>query len=403
MQKQTLRDVDVAGKRVLVRVDFNIPFYPGTTIISDDSRLRSSIPTIKYLSERGAKVILCSHLGRPGGKVVEELRLAPVSQRLSQHLGSPVAHVEDCVGPVAEKAVASLRSGDILLLENVRFHPGDEKNDPLFSRALASLAELYVNDAFAAAHRGHASIVGITKFLPALAGFLMERELEMLGQVLHSPLRPMAAVIGGIKVTDKIAVIENLMRKVDLLLIGGGMVATFLKAKGISAGQTEVEQREVDIARNLMKMAGDNHISPRLPVDVVIGDSFSASTNHTVFKVDNMPESGYIMDIGPETAEAYSSELKRCNTVVWNGPMGVFEYPVFSRGTKEIATTLASMISATTLVGGGSTAEAVLALGLNDHMTHVSTGGGASLEYLEGKVLPGVAALLDKKVSTAQV
>jgi phosphoglycerate kinase len=394
--KKTVKDINVAGKTVLVRVDYNVPFQPGTTSISDDSRIKASLPTIQYLIEQKCKIVLCSHLGRPGGKVVEEMRLAPVSKRLSELLGMPVAQASDCVGPEVKKAVAALRPGGILMLENLRFHPEEEKNNPEFARALASLAEVYVNDAFGTAHRAHASTEGVTKHLPSVAGFLMARELEMLGLALGSPQRPFAAILGGAKVSDKLAVLENLAERVDVLVIGGGMAATFLKAKGMDVGDSLVEYDRVQFAAGLIESARDRELELLLPVDAIVADGFSATASYRTVDASGIRAGWRIMDIGPRTVGRFERSLRRCKTVVWNGPMGVFEWKPFAQGTARIASVLASLKDATTVVGGGSTAEAVESLGLADRMTHVSTGGGASLEFLEGKELPGVAALMDK-------
>ncbi len=398
MNKKTIQDVDVAGKTVLVRVDYNVPFHPGTTEISDDSRIRASLPTVNYLVQRGCKVVLCSHLGRPGGKVVPEYRLEPVSKRLSTLLGMPVQQAPDCIGPEVERMVSELKPGGLLMLENLRFHREEEKNDPEFARKLASLAEIYVNDAFGAAHRAHASTEAVTKFVPvAVAGFLMARELEMLGRALESPQRPFAAILGGAKVSDKIAVLENLARRVDILIIGGGMAATFLKARGLQVGDSLVEEDRVQFAAEFMRGAQGRGLKLLLPVDAVIADAFAENAWHRTVAVEQVPAGWRIMDIGPRTVSACEEALRQARTVVWNGPMGVFEWKAFAQGTERIARALAGLKGATTVVGGGSTAEAVESLGLADRMTHVSTGGGASLEFLEGKVLPGVAALNDKE------
>ncbi len=398
MNKKTIQDVDVAGRTVLVRVDYNVPFHPGTTEISDDSRIRASLPTVNYLVQRGCKVVLCSHLGRPGGKVVPEYRLEPVSRRLSTLLGMPVQQAPDCIGPEVERMVSGLQPGGLLMLENLRFHREEEKNDPEFARKLASLAEIYVNDAFGAAHRAHASTEAVARFVPvAVAGFLMARELEMLGRALESPQRPFAAILGGAKVSDKIAVLENLARRVDTLIIGGGMAATFLKARGLQVGDSLVEEDRVQFAAEFMRSAQGRGLKLLLPVDAVIADAFAENASHRTVGVEQIPTGWRIMDIGPRTVSAYEAALRQARTVVWNGPMGVFEWKAFAQGTERIARALAGLKGATTVVGGGSTAEAVESLGLADRMTHVSTGGGASLEFLEGKVLPGVAALNDKE------
>ncbi len=394
MSKQTLKDIDVQGKRVLVRVDFNVPMTGGH--ISDDNRIRAALPTIHHLRDQGAKVILCSHFGRPNGAVDEGARLAPIAKDLEKVLGAPVAYAKECIGPVAKSAVAALQPGDVLLLENVRFHPGEEKNDTAFARELANLAEVYVNDAFGTAHRAHASTVGVPSYLPAVSGFLMERELEMLGGVLNNPRKPLAAVMGGAKVSDKIAVLENLLGKVDKLVIGGGMAATFIKAMGASVGDSLIEEDRVAFAEEVITRCIHWTVELVLPQDVVVASEFSAAAPSKIVDALEIPDGWRIMDIGPEATKSFITELEDCKTVFWNGPMGVFEFPAFSQGTRALGLALASMQDAVTIVGGGSTAEAVAALRLANKMTHVSTGGGASLEFFEGKELPGVAALLDK-------
>ena len=396
MNKQTIRDIDVHRKTVLVRVDFNVPFEKGTTRISDDSRIRAATPTIRYLMEHQARIILCSHVGRPQGKVVEEMRLAPVARRLEEILNIHVTCASDCIGPEAEKAVAELKPGQVVMLENLRFHPEEEANDASFAQELASLAEVYVNDAFGTAHRAHASTVGAAKYLPAVAGFLMQRELAMLGHALASPTRPFAAIIGGAKISDKIAVLESLAKRVDALVIGGGMAATFLKAQGLEIGRSLLKEDRVSFAASLIRASGERDLHLLLPQDVVVADSFAADASPRAVDAAAIPEDHHIMDIGPKTLALYEKELKGCRTILWNGPMGVFEWEAFSSGTRGIAQLLASLSDATTVVGGGSTAEAVESLGLAQKMSHVSTGGGASLEFLEGKTLPGVAVLRDK-------
>ena len=395
MDKQTIRDIEVDGKRVLVRVDFNVELEGSR--ISDDGRLRAALPTIQSLRERGAVVILCSHLGRPSGKVVEDMRLAPIGRRLSELLGVEVTCVDECVGPKVEDAVREAKPGDVLLLENLRFHPEEERNDLDFARSLASVADVFVDDGFGVAHRAHASTEGVTNFLPSVAGFLMEREVEILGSVLESPERPLVVALGGAKVSDKIGVLENFLDKVDTLLIGGGMAATFLKAKGLPVGNSLVEDERLDLALDMMRRAEENGISLLIPVDVVVADSFAAEARSRTVDVEDVPDGWYIMDIGHKTLDVFRAEAARGKTILWNGPMGVFEFQAFSRGTRELAAALASLDGATTILGGGSTAEAVNSLGLADRITHVSTGGGASLEFLEGRTLPGVAALLDKE------
>jgi phosphoglycerate kinase len=396
--KMTLEDIEVAGKRVLVRVDFNVPLEQGIERLPEyDHRIRSSIPTIQYLIDHNARVILCSHLGRPGGKVVEGLRMAPVAARLEALLGRPVKTAPDCVGPTAEKAVDSLRAGEVLLLENLRFYPGETSNDPDFAHALASLADLFVMDAFAVAHRPHASTVGVPQHLPSAAGFLLKREMEMMGQILGHPERPLGVLLGGAKVSDKIKLLENLLPRISTLLIGGGMAATFLKAQRLPVGQSRVEDDLLEVASRLRHLAIGKGITYHKPLDVVVASEFSEKAQPMgVFPAENVPENGYIMDIGPKTVEVYIRNLLRCRTILWNGPMGVFEFPAFADGTNKLAHAIANM-KATTIVGGGSTVEVVEALGLSDHFTHVSTGGGASLEFLEGGELPGIAALPDKE------
>jgi phosphoglycerate kinase len=389
--KKTIRDIEVEGKRALVRVDFNVPLAEGS--VADDTRIRAALPTVNYLLEHGAKVILMSHLGRPKGKAVEGLRLNPVAERLSELLGRPVRKLDDCVGPEVEAAVGEMSPGDVILLENVRFHSGDESNDPAFGKELASLGDIFVNDAFGAAHRAHASTVGVAEYLPSVAGFLMEKELTFLGQALAAPEHPFVAILGGAKVSDKIGVIDNLLTRVDGLLIGGGMANTFLKAQGYEIGQSLVEDESLDVAREALSRAGE---SLALPVDVVVADRFDAEARSKVVAVDQVPEDWAILDIGPETVELFQRKLTGAKTVVWNGPMGVFEFPRFAAGTEAIARILAES-GATTIIGGGDSAAAVEQAGLADKMTHISTGGGASLEFLEGKELPGVAALLECK------
>ena len=394
--KKTVQDIDIDGKTVLVRTDFNVPFRPGTMEISDDSRIESTLPTIRYLTERRCRVIICSHLGRPKGRVSNELRMGPVAGRLSELLGREVSTAGDCIGPQVADAMSRLGPGGVLLLENLRFHSGEEQNRTDFASALAAPAEVYVDDAFGAAHRAHASIEGVTRFLPAVSGLLMARELEMLGHALEHPRRPFAAVLGGAKVSDKLAALENLAKKVDTLLVGGGMAATFFAAQGLHVGESLVEPEQFATARSVLAAAKESGLDLRLPVDIVVADSFSADAQHKVVEADRMPLGYRIMDIGPHTTEEFEQALDAAHTVIWNGPMGVAEWAPFADGTRRLAAKLAALEDATTIIGGGSTAEAVRALGLDSAMTHVSTGGGASLEFIGGKTLPGVAALLDK-------
>jgi phosphoglycerate kinase len=391
MNKKTVRDVDVQGKRVLVRVDFNVPLAEGQ--VADDTRIRAALPTIRYLLDHGATVILMSHLGRPKGQVMDEFKMDPVAHRLSELLERPVTKLDDCIGPEVEAAVQAAKPGDVILLENTRFQPGETKNDPALAEQLAALADLYVDDAFGSAHRAHASTEGVAHHLPAVAGFLMEKELEFLGKALASPERPFIAILGGAKISDKIGVIENLLGKVDALLIGGGMANTFLKADGYDVGESLVEDGSVDTARDLIGRAGD---MLSLPVDVIVADRFDADAFAEVVSVGSVPPGWRILDVGPRTLELFQEQLTGAKTVVWNGPMGVFEFPKFAHGTEAVARMLAALPGATTIIGGGDSAAAVQRTGLADKMSHISTGGGASLEFLEGKTLPGVAALLDK-------
>ena len=400
MDKMTVRDIEVGGKRVLVRVDFNVPLDGEARVITDDSRIRATLPTIKYLIDQGARVILCSHLGRPKGKVVEKLRLAIVGQHLSQILGQQVVVTRDCIGSEVEKAIEKLRNGDVLLLENIRFHPEEEENDASFAQALAQLADLYVNDAFSASHRTHASIVGVTNYLPTVAGLLVEKELKVLAGVLANPVHPFAGLVGGAKVSDKISVLENILDKVDCLLIGGGMAATLLKAKSYEVGLSVVEEDKLDFAVKLMEDAARQGVRLLLPVDVVVADGLSADAKARTVAIENISPHLRIVDIGPLTIKGFSKELDGCKTVFWNGPMGIYEIPQFAQGTQAMARLLASL-KATTVIGGGSTAEIVIEMGLADKMTFVSTGGGASLRFLGGRTLPGVEALLDKETSSS--
>ncbi|MDA1348834.1 MAG: phosphoglycerate kinase [Chloroflexi bacterium] len=397
MEKRTVEDIDVAGKTVLVRVDFNVPFEPGSLEIRDDSRIEASLPTIRFLRDRRCRVVLCSHIGRPKGRVVEKMRMRPATRRLSERLGGSVIEAADCIGPEVEEIVRGLPEAGVAMLENLRFHPGEEANDLQFASALASLASVYVNDAFGTAHRAHASTEGVTRYLPAVAGFLLARELQMLGRALESPERPFTAVLGGAKVSDKIKVLKNLAKRADTLIVGGGMGTTFLKAEGLDVGSSAVEDDEVAMAAELITLARSGGPELLLPVDVVVADSFQEDATTQTVDATDIPPGWMVMDIGPRTAEKFAAALKQSRTVLWNGTMGVFEWASFAAGTRAVANTLAALDYATTVVGGGSTAEAVSSLGLAGRMTHVSTGGGASLEFLEDKVLPGVAALMDKK------
>jgi len=394
MNKVTVRDIEVSSKRVLVRVDFNVPLDEKTGAITDDSRIRATVPTIKYLIERGARVILCSHLGRPEGKVVDKLRLTVVAQRLSQILGQQVGVTKNCIGSEAEKSVKGLRSGDVLLLENLRFHSAEEMDSPLFARALARLADIYVNDAFGTSHRSHSSIVRITEYLPSVAGLLLEKELKTLGSILENPAHPFGALLGGAKVSDKIGMLQNILNKVDSLLIGGGMANTFLKAKSYEVGLSLAEEDELNLAVKLMEDAAQHGVRLLLPVDVVVADEHEA--NVKVVSIEDIPPHLRIVDIGHQTIRDFNQELPRHQTVFWNGPMGIYEIPQFAEGTQAMANLLASL-DATTIIGGGSTAEIVTEMGLFDKMTFVSTGGGASLRFLGGETLPGVEVLLDKE------
>lgn len=394
MNKKSVRNVDVRDKRVFCRVDFNVPMEGNR--ITDDTRIRAALPTIQYLIREGAKVILASHLGRPKGKVVEELRLDPVAVRLSELLGQPVAKVDEVVGPHVREQVEKLQQGDILLLENVRFEPGEEKNDPDLSKGLAQLADLYVNDAFGAAHRAHASTAGIAAYLPSVSGLLMQQELDVLGGALAKPQRPFTAIIGGAKVKDKIGVIANLLDQVDNLLIGGGLSFTFIKAKGYSIGKSLLEEDKLEMARSFIAQAEEKGVRLLLPVDVVAADQFSPSPQTKVVGIDAIPDDYLGMDIGPKTQEVFAEVIHASRLVIWNGPMGVFEYDRFAKGTEAVAEAVAKS-EAFSIIGGGDSAAALEKAGLSEQVNHVSTGGGASLEFLEGKELPGVAALDDQE------
>ena len=394
MNKKTVKDIDLKGKKVFVRCDFNVPMDENQNI-TDNARIVGALPTIKYLLEQNCKIILASHLGRPKGEFKPEFSLAPVAKELSKLLGQEVIMAKDVIGEDAMTKAANLKEGEILLLENVRFHKEETDNDPEFAKKLASMAEVYVNDAFGTAHRAHASTTGIASYLPAVAGFLIEKELQFLGNAVNNPERPFVAILGGAKVSDKIGVIENLLDKVDTLIIGGGMAYTFFKAQGYEVGNSICEMDKLDLAREAMEKAKQKGVKFMLPVDTKIGKEYKSDTESKVVKYTEIPEGWEGLDIGPETIKMYEEELKTAKTVVWNGPLGVFEFDQFAVGTNAIAKIL-SEIDATTIIGGGDSAAAVKKAGLEDKMTHISTGGGASLEFLEGKKLPGIEALMDK-------
>lgn len=393
----TLTAADVSGKRVLVRADFNVPLND-TGAITDDTRIRAALPTIQDLTGKGAKVVLCSHFGRPKGKVVESMRLTPVATRLSELLGQDVVKCDDCVGPAVASAIAGLADGQVALLENVRFHAGEEANDPEFAEQLAANADLYVNDAFGTAHRAHASTEGVTKYLsPSVGGFLIEKELEYLQAAIENPQRPLAAIIGGSKVSSKIGVIETLLDKVDKLLIGGGMIFTFYKARGLSVGKSLVEEDKLELAKTLEVKAKEKGVELLLPTDVVVADNFAPDANAQTVSIEAIPDGWMGLDIGPDAVKVFQEALKQCKSAIWNGPMGVFEFDKFATGTEAIAHTLAELTptGVTTIIGGGDSVAAVEKVGVAEQMSHISTGGGASLELLEGKTLPGIAALDD--------
>lgn len=396
MNKKTIRDIDLEGRRVLVRVDFNVPL-DAQQQITDDTRIRAALPTIRYLLDQNAAVILMSHLGRPKGQPAESMRLTPVARRLSDLLGLPVEMAPDCIGPQVTDMMRELLPGQVLLLENLRFHKEEEQNDPDFARQLADLGEIYVNDAFGSAHRAHASTEGVTRYLPSVAGFLMEKEINFLGSVLEQPKRPFAAIIGGAKVSDKITVLERLISMVDALLIGGGMANTFLKAEGYEVGDSLVENEKLDVARDLLAKARQRQLAFVLPIDVVIADRFAANADHKTMPANAVPPGWRILDIGAQTIAAFRERLSNAQTIIWNGTLGVAEMPAFAKGTDAIISILVELTKrgATTIIGGGDSAAAVEQAGAADKMTHVSTGGGASLEFLEGRTLPGVAALQD--------
>lgn len=395
MNKVTIKDLDLNGKKVLMRCDFNVPLDENKNI-TDKTRIVAAMPTIKYALDNGAKLILCSHLGRPKGQVNPEFSLAPVAKELSIELNKDVKLASDVTGESAHELTQNMQSGDVVLLENVRFDPREEQNDESMSRELASLAEIYVNDAFGTCHRAHSSTAGVAEFLPSAVGFLMEKEIRILGDALDNPERPFVAIMGGKKVSDKIGVIGNLLQKVDTLLIGGGMAYTFYKAQGYSVGDSVCEEDKLDLARELLKKAEENGVKMLLPVDNVVGKEFAENTDSQIVKADAIPDGWQGLDIGPETIELYKNELKDARTVLWNGPIGVFEFEKFANGTNEIANFIANLQNATTIIGGGDSAAAVTKAGLADKMTHISTGGGASLEYIEGKVLPGIECIQDK-------
>lgn len=393
MDKKTIRDIDVSGKRVLVRVDFNVPLDEKSGNITDDSRIKAAVPTIDYLLDHDAKLILCSHMGRPKGHVVPGLSLKMVAERLARILRQPVDFAPDCIGPEVKDMVDQMKNGDILVLENLRFHPEEERNDPAFARSLAELGEIYVDDAFGTAHRSHASIVGVAKYLPSVAGLLLEKEINSLGKVLLDPVRPFGLLLGGAKVSDKVALIENILPRVDFIIIGGGMAATFLKAKGYEVGLSLLDGN-IEIASYLIEKAQAHGVKIYLPEDAVVADTGSDANWETV-SIKNIGADKRIMDIGALTISRFTRILERCKTVFWNGPMGIYEISQFAEGTRAMARIISS-INATTIIGGGSTAEIVTAMNLNGRMTFVSTGGGAALKFLSGETLAGVEVLLDK-------
>ncbi|MNX95969.1 Phosphoglycerate kinase [compost metagenome] len=393
MNKKSVRDVEVAGKRVFVRVDFNVPVENGQ--ITDDTRIRETLPTIKFLVEQGAKVILAAHFGRPNGQVVEELRLTPVAAKLAELLGQNVIKADQSVGDIVKAQVDALENGDVLLLENVRFNEGEEKNDPELAKAFADLADLFVNDAFGAAHRAHASTSGIAAYIPAVSGLLMEKELDVLGKALNNPERPFTAIVGGSKVKDKIAVIENLLNIADNVLIGGGLSYTFLKAQGYEIGKSLLDNSKLDLALSFIAKAKEKGVNFLLPVDIVVADKFGADANTQIVDIDSIPADWEGIDIGPKTRELYADVIAKSKLVVWNGPMGVFEIEPFSHGTRAVAQACATT-DGYTVIGGGDSAAATEKFHLAEQMNHMSTGGGASLEFMEGKALPGVVALNDK-------
>jgi phosphoglycerate kinase len=394
MNKKSIKDIELKGKRVFCRVDFNVPMQDGK--ISDDTRIKAALPTISYLTEQGAKVILASHLGRPKGQVVEELRLAPVAERLSELSGKDVQKAEEAYGETVQSIIENMQNGEILLLENVRFYPGEEKNDQELAKSFAALADVYVNDAFGAAHRAHASTEGIAHHLPAVAGLLMEKELSVLGKALSNPERPFTAIIGGAKVKDKIGVIENLLEKVDHLIIGGGLGYTFIKAQGHEIGNSLLEEDKIELAKSFIESAKEKGVKLHLPIDAVVTAEFSPDAEIENVDIDAIPNDKMALDIGPKTSELFADVIKGSKLVIWNGPMGVFEFDKFANGTRTVAQALAEANDTYSIVGGGDSAAAAEKFGLAEKMSHISTGGGASLEFMEGKELPGVVALNDK-------
>ncbi|MCM3612431.1 phosphoglycerate kinase [Planococcus sp. MERTA32b] len=394
MQKMTMKDLDLKGKRVFCRVDFNVPMKDGE--VTDDTRIRAAVPTIEYLVENGAKVILASHLGRPKGEVNEEMRLAAAGSRLSELLHKEVKSLKESIGETVEKEIGEMQQGDIILLENVRFHAGEEKNDETLAKSFAELADVFVNDAFGAAHRAHASTAGIAKHLPSVSGLLLEKELDVLGKALSEPERPFTAIIGGAKVKDKIGVIDHLLDKVDNLIIGGGLSYTFIKAQGHEIGQSLVEEDKLELAKSFIQKAEEKGVKFFLPIDAVVASEFSADAETKSVKIEEIPSDWMGLDIGPDTADIYRDVIKNSRLIIWNGPMGVFEMEPFANGTRSIANAMAET-EGYTIIGGGDSAAAVEKFNVADKMDHISTGGGASLEFMEGKELPGVTALTDKK------
>ena len=396
MNKKTVKDIDVKGKKVLVRCDFNVPIDSETGEITDNRRIRAALPTIQYLLDHNAKVILCSHLGRPKGEFNLKYSLKPVAEELSKLLNKDVKLAKDVIGESAKELTSNMKEGDIVLLENVRFHKEEEQNDPEYSKALASMAEIYVNDAFGTAHRAHSSTTGVADYLPAVSGFLIEKELEFLGGALENPKHPFVAILGGAKVSDKIGVIENLLDKVDTLIIGGGMAYTFYKAQGHHIGTSICEEDKLDLAKSILEKAQEKGVKLLLPVDNHVSSEYSNNGEDKIVDSTEIPDGFMGLDIGPKTIEKFEEAVKDAKTVVWNGPLGVCEFDKFATGTKAVATML-SKLDAITIIGGGDSAAAIEKLGLADKMTHISTGGGASLEFLEGKTLPGIACLQDKE------